>query len=327
MSSRPFNSPCPRRGFTLLEMVVSMAILMVLLVAMGSVLVFSTRVTSGQGATDQINQLAAADAADQISDDLGMAMNFSERTSTSLTFTVPDRVSNGTPNQIRYAWTGSGQPLTRQFCPSNTTLLNASSTTYPPVTLLSNVTSLSFNPLFRSMGTAAVSDFSIASTSNGLLGTANTYNINSTNWLRQTFTPSLPSGSTSYTITRIQVAIEASGPQDCTLFLQVSGTNTSGSTITETEPLFEVAMSASKAEYVEVPFKSLTGLSPSSVVTMTLGFTSGTAIGGTASYETTVSLGGILTGATWSTTSNSGSSWSLASALSCLQFNAFGTTP
>jgi Tfp pilus assembly protein PilE len=313
-------------GFTLVELTTAMGVMCILLVAMASAVSFSANVLGGQGAVNQTNLLASADAADQMTDDLNVATAFTERTGTSLTFTVPDRVANGTPNQIRYAWTGSGHPLTRQFCAANSPLLSASSSAYPAVALLGNVTNLAFTPLFRQMGTPAVSDALVSSSSAGLLGTASTYNIDAQHWLRQTFTPAFASLPGSYTITRVQVQMQASGPQDCTLAVQLSGKTTSGATLSETEPLYEAALSTSTAEYAEVPFKTMTGLSPSSVVTMTISYSSGTGVGAIASYETSIGLG-ILSGATWSTSSNAGSTWTAASILSCLQFNIYGTTP
>ena len=65
---------------------------------------------------------------------------------------------------MRYAWDGvSGDPLTRQFSPTNATILTASSPTYTPTTLLAGVTNFDVNYLTRSMGTTAATPFIIAS--------------------------------------------------------------------------------------------------------------------------------------------------------------------
>src|SRR5271170_3429760 len=144
------------RAFTLVELVTAIAICGILLLAIASALSFSIKTASGQGAVNQTNLLSAGDSADHIADDMHVALSFSERTGTTVAFTVPDRVSNGTPNQVRYAWDGvSGDPLTRQFSAANTPILTASSSTSTPVTLLSGVTNFDLNYLTRLMGTTS----------------------------------------------------------------------------------------------------------------------------------------------------------------------------
>jgi prepilin-type N-terminal cleavage/methylation domain-containing protein len=315
------------RAFTLVELVTAMAICGILLLAISSALSFSIKTASGQGAVNQTNLLSAGDAADQMADDLHVAQNFSERTGTSVAFTVPDRVSNGTPNQVRYAWNGvSGGPLTRQFSAANTPILTSSSST--PVTLLGGVSNFDLNYLTRSMGTTAATPFILASPGTALLGTAQAYNIDSLHFASQYFTPALPFGSTSYTITNIQINIKTSGPQDSILSVGVASANSSKqpSSYLEQEPLYESACS-SGYEYVNVPFKNLKNLNLATYpgLCVVVRYTSGTAIGGTLQYQT--SLLNILAGADWCTSSNGGTTWSSASTLSCLQFNIYGTTP
>ena len=49
----------------------------------------------------------------RIRGDLQFSTGFTERTSRTLTMTVPDRTGDGIPDTIRYAWSGnSGDPLT-----------------------------------------------------------------------------------------------------------------------------------------------------------------------------------------------------------------------
>jgi prepilin-type N-terminal cleavage/methylation domain-containing protein len=318
-----------KSAFTLVEMVTSMAIIGILILVIGTALSFSIKTTAGQGAVNQTNLLAAGDAADQMADDMHVALTFSERTGTSVAFSVPDRVSNGTPNQVRYAWDGvSGDPLTRQFSPTNATILTASSSTYTPTTLLAGVTNFDVNYLTRSMGMTAATPFVIASPGTALLGTAQTYNVDSTHWFSQYFTPILPLGATSYTITSVQIYMKTGAAQDGTLSVSISASNGSHKPQSnlETEPLYESAAS-SGYEYVSVNFKNLKNLSLATYpgLCIVVQYTSGTSPVGTVQYQT--SLLNILSGAYWSTSSNAGSTWSSASSLSCLQFNVNGTTP
>ena len=103
-----------RAGFTLIEMLVSIAIMTVLVVGIASAIMLATHAAEGAG-----QPAALADAArviDQITAELAVALSFSERTSTVVTFTVPDRDSDDAPETIRYAWSGvDGDPLTRQY--------------------------------------------------------------------------------------------------------------------------------------------------------------------------------------------------------------------
>ena len=105
----------PPRAFTLIEMLISLAILAIIAAAMGSTILLASKAldqdTGGGAAT-----VAARRAADRVLAEVGSAVAFSERTDTAVAFTVPDRDGDGTPDTIRYAWSGvDGDPLTRQY--------------------------------------------------------------------------------------------------------------------------------------------------------------------------------------------------------------------
>ena len=101
-------------GFTLIELLVSIAIMAVLVTGIASAIVLATRAAEGAG-----QPAALADAAqviDQMTTELAVAISFSERTNTAVTFTVPDRDGDEAPETIRYAWSGvPGEPLTRAY--------------------------------------------------------------------------------------------------------------------------------------------------------------------------------------------------------------------
>ncbi len=316
-------------GFTLVELVVAMAICGILLLAISSALSFSIKTASGQGAVNQTNLLSAGDAADQMADDLHVALSFSERTGTSVAFTIPDRVSNGTPNQVRYAWNGvSGGPLTRQFQAAASPTLTAATAGATPVTLLGNISNFDLNYLTRQMGSTSATPFVLASPGTSLLGSAAAYNLDTTHGVSQYFTVVVPLGTTSYTITSVQINMKSSGAQDGFLSVGIAAANASHqpSTYLEQETLYESACS-SNYEYVSVPFKNLNNLNLLTYpgLCLVIRYTSGTTPAGTVQYQT--SLLNILSGAYWATSSNGGSTWSSASGLNCMQFNINGTTP
>src|SRR5438067_5572044 len=106
-----------RPGFTLLEMMASIAILTIVLLAAGSVMTLAARANiNATNPNNPTNQIALArSAVDQMSDDLKMAKSFAARNATSVTFTVPDRTGDSIDETITYSWAGAGTPVMRQF--------------------------------------------------------------------------------------------------------------------------------------------------------------------------------------------------------------------
>jgi len=110
------NLPLCRRGLTLAELTVSMAITTLMLVGMGSALVIAARSVVQSENNTAIETSDTRKVIDQITADLNHALTFTERTSNAATFTVPDRNTDDLPETIRYAWSGvAGDPLTRQY--------------------------------------------------------------------------------------------------------------------------------------------------------------------------------------------------------------------
>jgi len=102
-------------GFTLIEVILSTGIMAIIMTAMMSVMLLTSRtVNSGGGISGRTAE--AQDIVSQIAADLSLAEQFTERTDRAVTFTVPDRDADGDLETIRYAWSGAaGDPLTRQY--------------------------------------------------------------------------------------------------------------------------------------------------------------------------------------------------------------------
>jgi len=99
----------------MIEVVTSLAISSILLVAIGSAMVLASRALPTADSTATAT-LTAANAVDKIAAELRFALQITERTSTALRFTIPDRDGDGNAEVIRYTWNGSpGAPLTRQY--------------------------------------------------------------------------------------------------------------------------------------------------------------------------------------------------------------------
>ena len=102
-------------GFSLMEVLLSTTILGIIFGVMGSVMLLARRnMAIGAVASDEISGGNAV--ARQISTELAVATTVTERTANSITFTVPDRNGDASPETIRYAWSGvAGAPLTRSY--------------------------------------------------------------------------------------------------------------------------------------------------------------------------------------------------------------------
>lgn len=112
-----------RRGFTLVELVVSLGIVGVLSMAMGSTIILSMRAmpTAGGGLE---TRAATGRALQIIGTDIRLASAVSMPNVRTLTLTVPDRTGDANAETITYEWEGTpGDPLTRQFNADVSTLI------------------------------------------------------------------------------------------------------------------------------------------------------------------------------------------------------------
>lgn len=107
--------PRRRRGYTLIELIVSMGSATMLIAGLASALFTSSSAMSLDSGSQAKRQQSAEIQADLMAD-LQYALNFSERTANAVTFTVPDRDGDSNPETIRYAWSGTaGDPLTYEY--------------------------------------------------------------------------------------------------------------------------------------------------------------------------------------------------------------------
>ena len=104
-----------RRGFTVVEMVLSMAVMTVLLGGIASALVIAGRPGPGT-ATPASLAVDGYHAAERLATELYAAQTITARSATSISFTVADRNADSNPETILYSWSGvAGQPLNRQY--------------------------------------------------------------------------------------------------------------------------------------------------------------------------------------------------------------------
>ncbi len=104
-----------RRGFTVVEMVLSMAVMTVLLGGIASALVIASRAVPGT-ATPMSLTVDGYYAAERLASELYAAQTITARSATSVTFKVPDRNADSAPETILYSWSGvPGHPLNRGY--------------------------------------------------------------------------------------------------------------------------------------------------------------------------------------------------------------------
>ena len=98
-----------------MELLVATASATVLMAGLASAIYVANRALHDEALPVSANRQASA-ALRQILIDLEHALAFSERSSTAVTFTAPDRNGDAVPETIRYAWSGSpGDPLTYEY--------------------------------------------------------------------------------------------------------------------------------------------------------------------------------------------------------------------
>ena len=121
-TTAPTSLPAPRgpRGrrrpaFTLAELAVSVALMSVLMVGMGSAVMLASRALPPEGDPLQA-EVDSATSLDRLSQDLYCALAFTQLMTNAVTFTVPDRSGDNQPDTISYSWAGTaGDPIVRTF--------------------------------------------------------------------------------------------------------------------------------------------------------------------------------------------------------------------
>jgi len=104
-----------RAGYSFIELLVATASAAVLMGGLASALLIASRALDlDEGST--ANRTRTVEVVDQMMQDVRNALTFTERTATAMTFTVPDRNGDSSPETLRYAWSGTaGDPLTLEF--------------------------------------------------------------------------------------------------------------------------------------------------------------------------------------------------------------------
>jgi prepilin-type N-terminal cleavage/methylation domain-containing protein len=305
-----------RAGFTLMELVLSMTIVAIAAAACLSVITLLLRATSAGAATGTSAQTAATrDALDRITSDLRMATSITEKTSTSIAFTVPDRNGDGSSETIRYSWAGSNAPLMREYNGGSAVQVLASASAFALTYLDQTVAAPP--PADVTSPEQVLFTYDDATASSNL-------NIKDIAWAAQTFKPTLPANTISWAITRVKIeakrnntnvfyaievrAIDASNKPTGTALATVSfNSSTLPTSMTWLDLTFPVAAS---------------GLDPAAGYCIIVRGTNNSQNAISLQYDNSTA---VDTSRWWTTTNNSGTSWVAPVDNRAMQVYVYGT--
>jgi prepilin-type N-terminal cleavage/methylation domain-containing protein len=311
-----------RRGFTLVEMTISLGIIAILMVSLGTVVALAGRAVTSSTSGSTAASATARTAVDMITSDLQIALTITEQTSNAVTFTVPARGADVSPEKIRYAWDGvSGHPLTRAY------------NNGAAVSIADNVMSLNLTYLTKTVSgmsapPATTSDEQLLASHDGGTGTnIKGRQLTGSSYPGQFFIPTFPTGTVTWGVTRIRImtTVAAGSPSgNMNIALYAADTNhlpTGGALACGT--INTSLLSSSIYRWMDVVLPSpIYGLSTSQglLIVPTVGTSNGL---GTVAYDSTASTSVATFGSTG--TSNSGSTWTASSGTNGLQVYIYGT--
>ena len=238
-------------AFTLLEMVMSMAVLAVILGAVGSAMLISSKIVPRNGDAFD-GALRARETARRIADELSMATQIVDATDKAIAFDVPDRDKDGVDERIEFSWSGTpGDPITMT--------MNGSTSILEDDARKLELAYLRETRSTESLGTAAESltDELLASWS----GTTNSQVL-----VRSTLTPSVgvtprsTGGATHYRVTSVRLWLGQASAVDSTVGVQLkapTATGAPGTTILASATIAESALPVSPG-WVTIPFTGTT---------------------------------------------------------------------
>lgn len=305
-----------RRAFTLTEMLLSLTIIAIIMGALGSVVALAGRALSTASTGLTPTAATARTAVDMVTSDLQVATTITEQTATALTFTVPPRGADVSPETIRYAWDGvSGHSLTRQY--------NGGAA----ASIADNVTSLNFTYLTKTVaGTGPVpptesAEQVLASYSSAAAGT---YAIISGGWPAEWFAPSLPANAVFWKITRLKVRLQRNGGKTGILNVSIYAVNASnqptGSALAS--GAVDISTVPTSATWVDVIFPSaLAGLDPTAKMALVISTAASPTPGDVFSDSSPPAMSTMG----WTTSTNSGTSWATPVTTRAMQYYVYGT--
>ncbi len=295
-----------QRAVTLIELTVSLSIASVLMGGVASAMVLASRAIP-----DPQSPVSATingyHTLEQVAGELLCAQSVTERSATSIEFTVADRDDppDGTPETIRYAWSGSpGDPLTRQY--NGSTAVELAGEVYEFQLAYEIETAIEQPP-----PTATESaEFIVSAYEIPVIQKEGP--IADQMWTGQHIPIAFPPTVIEWRVTHVMFMARSDGALDGVTAVQLRpavGGNVPGSTVLDETLLNETAL-APVMTLQEVFFDNAGGLSPTQDVCLVLAWSAGTPILAFIRYDASGSglLGTTDAGGNW-TYDGSSSMW------------------
>ena len=242
-------------GYTLVELVMSMAVMTVVMGGIGSAIFLAAR---GVDARSPLAGLVEGGrVVDQMAGELACALGFTELSATAVKFSVPDRDGDGTPETILYAWSDTpGDPLTRQYNGGMIANVVEDVQAFALTYELGEITREGEPTKNESAETLLISQDTSAALKD--------FALTDKQWIGQYFFPPLPADATAWEVTRVKFMARIHGGDSGITAVQLRLPTLSqlpSTTVLEQVPMYESGLGESYS-WEEFSFGSVSELSP-----------------------------------------------------------------
>lgn len=200
-------------AFTLIETVLSLGIVGIIAVSMTSIMMLTSRAMPSVGDTDVVN-VSAREVASRIASELAGATSITGLSANSVTFTVPDRDSDGLEETFRYGWGGTaGDPLVWTYNGGSAITVASNVQDFTLFAESATVTQPVAGP--SAWGPEVILHEQLAPPTTNLT-------ISGLNRAAHFFKPDFPAGTTGWTVTRASLKLRRAGGATAAPVLRVS---------------------------------------------------------------------------------------------------------
>lgn len=304
-----------RRGFTLSELIVSLAVSTLLFGAIASTMVIASHALP-DAETPDAPTIAAAALLNELVDELSAATFVSEAQATAVTFQIADRTGDAAAETIRYAWSGkAGDPLVK-------TVNGATAASVPSVDGFALTYAMKSTKVEK-VGDLTTSAETLLCSFTDESGSVSGFNITSSDWPGAYALPPFDASIQSWAVERFRFKAKKSATTDGSIRVQVYRADASGlptGTLLQEIAISEAPMTSSYG-WFEAAYSAISGLPRTQGVAIVLRHMSG---GVACTVRTTTNSGGTLGDCeNLFSTKSAGTSWNVEPAESMI-FELYG---
>ncbi len=205
-----------RRAFSLVEMVVAVALMGLVGSVLVSLMTLSTRAIPGREDASTIT-LDVERALGLVSAELAEAIGIVSMSEKVVEFRVPDRDSDGVDEVVRYEWSGVKGEAIKRGVNGATPVAWLSGVEGFKLTASTAEAQATLAPVLSTTGEYLIASYTGAGT--------NDYTITSANWQGQYVLPTLPAGAVSWSVSRVRVVMKLSGGSGSTVTVELRPSN------------------------------------------------------------------------------------------------------